>query len=225
MSRPEDIPDPFDEQLRQAFRTLARHRGACPLEDTLARLAAGLLLDEESQCARRHIAICGICELRFMNLQKEHRKETRRRPLGARLWALVRNPLFAYGLMLLVTVPAVIDLLARRPAAPAAQTVPAVNLNRERARSSLPVVITRQDFFALHFWIPEVPGRRYEACIHSESGKAPDLVLPLSASEGNGNFQILCRRSSFSSGSYRLTVREAAGAGDTGPWTFLFEVR
>jgi hypothetical protein len=242
---PENKDDALDRELQAGFQSLARQRGACLSEDTLEHLLHGGLSAAEVESARAHIAACGLCELRLANLESI---DAPPRPpfwgVWMRAWRLVRQPAFAYALVLLLAVPAVLEIWPRKPS-PNAQAVPSapspssasapaewavegipvITLNRERGSGASVRVVpaAADDLFALAFYIPEIRGHHYQAQVISRSGAARPAVR-LADSDGLGTFQLLCRRASFPPGSYRLKVWDEAGTGSDGD-EYAFEVR
>lgn len=122
MARYEGDEEPgFEESMRAGFEAMARERGACLDEATLERLATGLLPAAEAEGARRHIARCGLCDLRSINVAnlavteskladgaRERVRPTTAVVQGAAtqpakprgIWGLIWNPAFAYAVAL-----------------------------------------------------------------------------------------------------------------------------
>lgn len=219
-----DTEDNFDRQLRQDFQNLARDRGPCISEEMLALLAERKLPPGLAREAERHVTVCGICELRLMNI------EGSLEPLRGRFPAFFRrffwNPALAYVLVLLLAIPAYRGLWPDRgqprKSSPI-QPLQVLNLNRERGETASAATASGE-YFALEFWIPEVPGRAFEASIETAAGLTINRVSALNSSGGQGNFRLLCRRTDFPNGSYRLIVKDANDA-SAKSHVFPFELR
>ena len=125
----EDNPEyPFEASLRAGFQALAQERGACLEEATLEQLATGELPPREADEARRHIARCGLCDLRLTNLMslavtettmagevRENPRPPAAVPVGPPkprhsrgTWGLIWHPAFAYAVAALVLVVATV---------------------------------------------------------------------------------------------------------------------
>jgi hypothetical protein len=122
-----------------------------------------------------------------------------------------------YGLALLLVYPAWLGLhrWTESPVEPAVL----VDLNVPRDQTNVPVIEPGPGRVGLSFQVPAKPGDRWTASIADERGAVIVPTTPLVITDGKGDLVLVCPRSLFPTGEYRLT---ASGPGQNERVVFAF---
>lgn len=227
--RPRDGGDAsFEQDFGAGFDALRGRKRDCPGADLLASYLSGGTSEEQSAEIRRHLAVCGVCDLlveRMKAFDKVPRPGAGKRVLG---W--LRAPAFAYVLVALLLYPAYLGTFGRRQVAEVKPAVPQqpplgvepvkmLDLSPERGAKPQLSPGERDKVFVLSFFVPVREGVRYTATITAQDGKVVAASRELEDHEGAGNFHLVCSRDLFRAGHYTLTVTESGGRKFTFPFS------
>jgi hypothetical protein len=245
--RPDD--ESLDRALRTSFRTLQAARGPCPPAAQLVKYQAGELGPEENAAIYQHVVLCGTCELYIERLEEFDgaavpaaaaepvRRDVRRALQGSR-FGVFGKPALGYAVALLLAYPAYRGVFPEaipaprqevsRKIHPALSAVRVFELAETRPASESPKIELRsgEERFSLSLFVPGRKGGRYSAEIRDSAGATvgnATTVVPASL----GAVTLLCERSAFQNGRYKLTVTESDPAGGAAlrQFDYGFEVR
>jgi hypothetical protein len=213
----------FSNLLRPGIRELHERRGPCPSSEDLVAFRESRLPLEEAARVRDHVESCGLCDAQLGRL------EAADRPPWRSVWALVRQPALAYGLVALLLLPAYRGLI--QPAGNVGIVpVPSFSLDVVRSNSQTqqsPVVrlAGNERFFLLSFFIPlkASPPHRYEVVVVQGDQTALVSAQPLRNCDVVGNCLLLCDAALFASGRYEVRVQETPPDGSMVVHPFPFE--
>jgi len=240
-------PDPeerlFAESVRDGIRQIRKERGPCPSAEELVAFLEGRLEGEDSADVSEHVDACGVCDLALTRVRAALVDPAgRRRSAPRRMSDLFWNPMVAYVLAALLCYPAYVGIRSHhnekveiQPKAgtppepvpePAVLSVPSFSLDAVRGTgrdAQLPVVrLHDQDkFFLLRFLVPMKADHRYSIEIRDNAGR---LIVGRQQIKGDtqGNVALMCRRETFATGEYTLTVTEENPSGSQ--FGFVFRV-
>ncbi len=226
---PRDGGDPsFDKEFGAGFEALRGRKGDCPGPDLLARYLGGETSGSQSAGIRRHVALCGTCDLLVERMKAFDREPSP--GSGRRVLAWLQAPAVAYALAAALLYPAYLGVFGRRqvpdtrpavaqPSAPGVEPAKVLDLSPERGARARVSPGESDRFLVLAFMVPVRGGARYSAVIIGEDGKAVAPPRELEDREGAGNFYLVCGKDLFPPGRYTLTVTESGGRTFTFPFS------
>jgi len=216
MSEPPIPSDPderaFKDLLRKGLGELRSRRGPCPSSADLVAFHEGRLPVDEAVRVRDHVESCGLCDAQLGKLEAADQPGWR--SVWEAIWAFVRKPAFAYGLVALLLLPAYRGLI--RPAGNVGIVpVPSFSLDGVRSdsqtrKSRFVRLAGNQRFFLLSFFIPlkASPPHRYDIVVVRGDQTALVPTQALRNCDEVGNCLLLCDAALFAPGPYEVRVQE-----------------
>ena len=232
-ARPDPEEESFGASLQSGIRELRERRGPCPPPDELLGFLERRLNPADLTRINEHIEACGLCDIALTRLRGTEaeavsRVSTTQKGVQAFFW----NPMVAYGLAALLAYPAYLGISRRRTAypaspnssasVPAAEAVPVFDLTQTRGAATGIHLAAGDERFGLRLFAPLKPGYTYAASVKAASGTTVQEVPKLGRPDALGIVLVVCTRSAFSPGEYRLVVRETSSGHQE--FEYVFEV-
>jgi len=218
------VDDPaFDRKARERLAGFARGKGPCPGAETLNLYASGQLPAPQSESVRRHIVLCGQCDLILEKLKEFDRPEEsgKRGPW----WRLFWHPAVAWACVCLLLIPAwrgwrmqpaAPPPAALAPAPPPPAEVPGIQsltyLNLNRTRGIAPRALSDEGPTVVAFTVPSIRGASYFARLRS-GGR--EFRQPIYSWNGYGSYYLLVEDPALLTDGCQLVVEETNKARKT----------
>lgn len=210
----------FDQKARERFRRLASSVGPCPDAATLDSYATGRLASEQAEAVRRHVVLCGECDLILARWQNF---EVPTEPSTGVLRRLFLGPAVAWACVCLLVVPAYWGLRGRvtapgdakaPPVAPVAGERPAIRslsyLDLDRTRGSAARGREVAGPVVLSFTVPSAPGATYVAVLRSHG---QEIRTQVHAWNGLGGYYLLVEDPSLFTNACHVAIEETDKSG------------
>ena len=210
----------FDRKIRERLAGLGQSRGACPDSEALTRYALGQMAEDEAAAIRRHVSVCGMCDLVLERMKPFDRPEVES---GWQRLRFFRHPALGWAFAILLAIPAWRAWRAPEPAhpevsrpIPMAAPLPKIRslsyMDLNRTRGTAKATAAGSGPAVLDFLVPAVPGATYTAVLRSGG---VEVRQPISSWNGIGAYYLLVEDPTLLMSGCELAVEERGPTGKT----------